>query len=195
MVYSELFSAVRTYLARPNLPEGDFAAILAGFEGDLQRALRTHDRNIVRGQFTQVANDPFIPLPVNFIGIVGLYVDGVAIPQFPADMREDAAAGGYIQKGACFEMFPTPTEDVVLRMDYYGALPPLVPAEPASTNWVLTLYPDVYIYGCLREAAVYLRDDERLGQWAAELDRRMQGLVVMGWGQGVATAPRVRMAS
>jgi hypothetical protein len=194
MVYSELFSAVKTYLARPNLPEGDFTAILAGFEGDLQRVLRAHDRNIVRGQFTQVAGDPFIPLPVNFVGIVGLYINGVAVPQFPADMREDAAAGGYIQKGACLELFPTPTEDTVLRMDYYGVLPPLVPAESVSTNWVLTLYPDVYLYGCLREAAVYLRDDERLGQWAAELDRRMQALSMTGWAQGVATAPRVRMA-
>lgn len=35
-----------------------------------------------------------------------------------------------------------------------------------ATNWILTDYPDVYLYGALMEAAPYLAEDERTGVWA-----------------------------
>jgi len=194
VVYSELFSAVKVYLDRPNLPQADFNALLPGVEGELQRALVEHPRNISRGSYTQLAGDAFLPLPVNLVALIGLYLNSVPLAQFPADMREAAAEeGGFIQKGACLELFPAPTSDTIFRMDYHATLPVLDPLTSASTNWVLTLYPDLYIYGCLREAAIYLRDDQRLGIWGAEFGRRITSLVQQGWGQGWATPPKIRV--
>lgn len=41
----------------------------------------------------------------------------------------------------------------------------------APTNYILTSYPDVYLYGALLESAPYVRDDERLGMWQDRFDR------------------------
>lgn len=195
MVYSELFTAVKAYLGRDNLPQNDFNAMLASAEGEIQRALMEHPRNLSRGTFTQLANDAFLPLPVDLLGLVGLYLGGVPVPQFPAEMREEAKiAGGFIQKGACLELFPTPVEDTDYRLDYQAMVPPLVPAESASTNWVLMFHADVYLYGVLHEAAIYLRDDEKLQTWGGEFARRLDELERQGWGQGFGTIPTIRMA-
>lgn len=35
----------------------------------------------------------------------------------------------------------------------------------SSTNWLLTNYPDIYLYGSLAEAAPYIKDDARIGIW------------------------------
>lgn len=37
--------------------------------------------------------------------------------------------------------------------------------ENDSTNWLLTNYPDVYLYGALAEAEPYLWNDERIAIW------------------------------
>jgi hypothetical protein len=47
------------------------------------------------------------------------------------------------------------------------------PTNDSSTNWLLTAYPDTYLYAALVESAPYLRDDERVALWRAELDRRI----------------------
>lgn len=35
----------------------------------------------------------------------------------------------------------------------------------ADTNWLLTNFPNVYLYGALRHAAGYIADDGRIGTW------------------------------
>lgn len=35
-----------------------------------------------------------------------------------------------------------------------------------STNWLLTNYPDIYLYGSLAEAAPYIKDDSRIAIWS-----------------------------
>jgi len=35
-----------------------------------------------------------------------------------------------------------------------------------ANNWILTSYPDVYLYGALLEASPYLVEDERVNVWA-----------------------------
>lgn len=35
----------------------------------------------------------------------------------------------------------------------------------SGTNWLLTNYPDIYLYGSLAEAAPYIKDDARIGIW------------------------------
>lgn len=193
MVYSELAAAVKAYLDRPDLPAADMNNMILGAEGDIARALVEHPRNITRGQFTQLADDPFLPLPVNLMQLIGVYCNGVPLQQFAANMREKAAAlGGFIDKGGCYELFPTPVEDTLYRLDFYAQVPPLVPTESASTNWVLSFHPDVYLYGVLREAAIYLRDEQRLQAWGGEFARRLDALVGQGYAQNWSTPPRIR---
>jgi hypothetical protein len=61
------------------------------------------------------------------------------------------------------ELIPAPTVDSVaeLEMVYYAKLP-IITADSA-TNKVLSAYPNLYLYGCMMEAAVF-RMDQTDGQ-------------------------------
>jgi hypothetical protein len=46
--------------------------------------------------------------------------------------------------------------------------------EQTNTNYLLDTYPGLYLYATLVEAAIYIRDDERLAQWKAIYDTELQ---------------------
>jgi hypothetical protein len=56
-------------------------------------------------------------------------------------------------------------EDVTYRLVYFSGVPALSDASP--TNWVISTYPNVYLYASLLEAMPYLRDDARINVWGA----------------------------
>lgn len=66
------------------------------------------------------------------------------------------------------EFLPTPDQNYTIEMIYRQNLPPLA---SNSTNWLLTLAPDVYLYGSLMETAPYLMDDERVPVWGGLRDK------------------------
>lgn len=46
---------------------------------------------------------------------------------------------------------------------YFAQLPAL--STTNTTNWALTKYPDLYLYGALTHTAPYLKNDERIALW------------------------------
>lgn len=46
-------------------------------------------------------------------------------------------------------------------------------SDSATTNWLLTNHPDIYLFGALLEATPYVRDDARIGIWQDRYDRAM----------------------
>lgn len=66
--------------------------------------------------------------------------------------------------GGEVELGPTPDQNYTVEMIYRKNIPALA---DNSTNWLLTLAPDFYLYGALLEAEPYLKNDQRLGVWAA----------------------------
>ena len=63
------------------------------------------------------------------------------------------------------EVFPTPDAAYTLEMLYYETIDTL--NAQTTTNWVLTNFPDAYLYGALIHSAPYLQDDTRANTWAA----------------------------
>lgn len=63
------------------------------------------------------------------------------------------------------EVHPTPDTTYTLEMLYYETIDPL--NAQTTSNWVLTNYPDAYLYGSLIHSAPYLQDDARMVAWAA----------------------------
>ena len=45
-----------------------------------------------------------------------------------------------------------------------------------AANWLLTMAPDLYLYGALMEAAPYLKEDGRIQTWAAGLSNALASL-------------------
>ncbi len=60
---------------------------------------------------------------------------------------------------------PTPDGSYSAILMYYAKVPTL--SDSNETNWLLTHYPDIYLYGALLHSAPYLREDERAQTWAA----------------------------
>lgn len=74
--------------------------------------------------------------------------------------------------GSQLEIIPNPSGDPEIEMTYYAKIPAL--SSQNTSNWLLTSWPDMYLYGSLAHAAPYLKDDERVAVWAAFYDRALQ---------------------
>jgi hypothetical protein len=60
---------------------------------------------------------------------------------------------------------PVPAQTWNVELAYYANIPPLTAANP--TNWVMTQAPDLYLWGCLTQAANYYEDDDQLQKFSA----------------------------
>jgi hypothetical protein len=56
-------------------------------------------------------------------------------------------------------------DDLDYRLVYFSGVPPLSDAAPQ--NWLITTYPNVYLYAALLEAMPFLKDDARINVWGA----------------------------
>lgn len=191
MTKTELITAIKDYLNRPNIPADTVASWLSIVSGELNRVLREHPRNLLRASFTQPAGSNLLPLPDDVLQVVRLVSGGAVWTQFPATAVEEADAEGlaFIERGTCLELYPAPTEDTDFFLDYHSAIKNFT--DDYSSNWVSLYFPDVYLYGGLREAAVWLKDDQRLALWSAEFMRRLDELSAQGWNQNIGATPRM----
>lgn len=62
-------------------------------------------------------------------------------------------------------LLPAPAWDGELRLTYYGEIPPLS-NENQTTNNVLQMFPDLYLYATLVESGPYTRSSAPVEMWA-----------------------------
>ncbi len=83
-------------------------------------------------------------------------------------IREDAA-------GTVSLMFaPEPDQSYDLQCQYWAKLNPLNDTDNVN-RWLLE-HPDIYVYAALVESAPYLKDDQRVQLWEAQLEKRLERL-------------------
>jgi hypothetical protein len=61
-----------------------------------------------------------------------------------------------------------PVDDTALELLYYAKVPAL--SDVATTNWLLTAHPDLYLFGSMVEAELFGVNDERMPLWKARRD-------------------------
>ena len=93
-------------------------------------------------------------------------------PEEIAKLRDDAddAKGKpqyYSHVGDLIEVFPSPSANFQGELLYYQSIPSLGSTPETSTNWLLAMSPDAYLYGSLLQASPYLQNDERMAVWGA----------------------------
>lgn len=66
----------------------------------------------------------------------------------------------------------------VLLTEYVGALTPLV--LDADTNALLQYDPQVYLWGSLHQAGLYLRDDDLMSYYGAKFQARLDDMAFTG---------------
>jgi hypothetical protein len=65
--------------------------------------------------------------------------------------------------GNQIQFWPWNTGTYTAQINYWQSLPAL--SAPSDTNWLLTKYPDAYLYTALLQSAPYLKDDDRVQVW------------------------------
>jgi hypothetical protein len=179
--YSELKTAIANWLNRDDLTAviPDFIALT---EADIQRKVR-HWRMEERSTATLDAR--YTQLPDGFLEAVRFHLD---VDERPIELLTPLAlqqrrqgnsdAGGKPQFYAIIagqiEVWPTPDGSYTGELYYYARTATLTDSN--TSNWVLTHFPDAYLYGALVHAAPYLVDDQRIGTWSALYQSAIDGI-------------------
>jgi len=69
---------------------------------------------------------------------------------------------------------PTPDATYTGKLTYWKKFDAL--SASTTTNWLLTNYPSIYLYGTLLEAAIYIQDAEKAQQYGSLFIAAINGL-------------------
>lgn len=199
--FSELKTAVANWLARDDLTSR-IPEFITLFEAKANRDLRC--TQMEKRSYVTIDLDTdepeFITLPSNFQTMRRARLSSVTGKprlQFLSGMQMDAyrystanSTGQPIYftvVGDELELAPTPDAEYTIEMVYRAYLTAL--SDAATTNWLLTLAPDAYLYGALMEAAPYMKDDARVATWAAGYSHAVDGLNRLAMDQSFGAGP------
>ena len=174
--YSDLIAAVDAWANRGGTDDAKMPTFVALFEARANRALRVPQMEAVA---SASITDNELVLPDDFLSARDLWLDGPVTlramsPQELRDTNERFASGnsiGYAILDQTLSFAPPLSDDETVNLSYYATIPAL--SEDNTTNWLLTSYPDAYLYGCLAALYNYLRDDDQAAAMLALSDRIM----------------------
>ena len=122
------------------------------------------------------ANQQYLTLPNNFISPIRITMTASPTHTLelisPFDISKMRMQNSdnlgrpefYAVVDGSFELYPTPDADYVVELVYYENIPDIA---ANTTNWLLTNYPDAYLYGSLLHSSPYLQEDQRVAVWNA----------------------------
>ena len=92
-------------------------------------------------------------------------IGGVRDPEYPQIAPISTTTTGLGARYAVWQerlyLYPAPSADLTLLLDYWKRLPPLT--NPDDGNFFTDRYPHVLRYGALADAYAYLQEEERAG--------------------------------
>lgn len=177
--YPSLQTAVTEYLARDQdttliaripsfiqLAEAKFNRQL--FVRQMEnRAIAVVDLTSIEPEFIALPSDFQSMRRVRLSSVTGKppleFRSGLQMDEFRFQSADVAAQPCYFTVfGNEIELAPTPDQAYTIEMVYRANIPPLA---TNTTNWLLTLAPDLYLYGALLESAPYIKEDARIQTW------------------------------
>lgn len=186
--YSELQTAVGNWMARTDLTSR-IPEFIALCESKLNRDL-SHRKMEQRSQTTvdtSSTSPEFISLPGDFRSMRWIRLSGVTgKPHLdylsPTALDEMVTARGngtgqpefFTIVGDEIELCPQPDTNYVIEMMYRKYIPAL--SSSNTSNWLLTLAPDIYLYGSLLESEQFIGNDDRIPVWKAGYMGAVDGL-------------------
>lgn len=179
--YTQLKTAIASWLHRSG--DSELEAAIPDFislaEVRFNRLLRTR---AMYGSFASVALvDGVTDLPDDFKSFVELrYDDPCGWTLEPRSLEWIRTQGAVSSAPQFFAVTASqlvcyPTSGNVVGT-YYQTIPAL--SDGVTTNWLLTAYPDLYLFASLVESVLWTQDDSRLAIWAdktAALMDQVQG--------------------
>lgn len=168
--YASLKTAIADWTHRADLTSqlDDFIDIT---EARLNRSLRTSQQETIA---TLSASTEYVTLPTDFVAARSVRLNMTPVRELQyvtptiMDSLDDngSTLNFYTIVQDSIRLQATSSYD--LEVAYYAKIPAL--SSSNTTNWLFTLYPDVYLYGCLAEAFKYGQDDVQAGKYNALFD-------------------------
>ena len=183
--YTNLQTTIADFLNRD-----DLTSVIPTFiqlsEAQMNRDIRHYEME-KRATGEQSAGDAYMQVPSDWLETIRLSLTAsgtsavtMASRAAIADIRaknENVSTKlpyYYCHVDGQFELYPTPVEDTDFELLYYAKIPSL--SASATTNWLLTNHPDVYLYGALLHSAPYLAEDARVAVWAQMYSAAVQNV-------------------
>lgn len=170
--YTELKNSVAAWLTR----DGDAALIalipdfIALMEDELNRNLRIR---LMEKRVTKDVDTQYVALPEGYLEMRNFQLNTSPItrltpasPEYIDSIRAGSESGTplfYCVIRGEIQLAPEPADTFQAEMSYWKSLDPLTEANP--TTALLAWSPRVYLYGVMRQAAIYLEDDEKLARY------------------------------
>tara|TARA_R110000822_G_scaffold73621_3_gene176948 strand:+ start:1197 stop:1814 length:618 start_codon:yes stop_codon:yes gene_type:complete len=181
--YAELQSSIGDWLNRDDLTNviPDFITLA---EAQFNRSVR-HRKMVTRA--TATISSRYSATPGDWLQTIQLHLQTDPIQPLEYvteetmnEQRAKSSAGGrptrFTMVGTEYEVNPGPDDNYIAEVVYYAKVPPLSTSN--TTNWMLELSPDIYLYGALIQSAPYLKDDERLAVWASIYQKLIEDMNV-----------------
>ena len=203
--YDGLQAALQDYLTGEviNAPQ----IIIAAFEEEANLVLRV-DQMIQKatatiGLPTDIEPGVF-PLPTDFEEDLAFQIrsNGLVYTLGDVNSRTEAINSNVyghslpsdvtIYNGSC-EFSPVPTQPINVTLYYYATIPPL--SSTNQTNWLLAKWPSLYLYGALKHASPYIRNDDRMPFFNAEVEKAFDRIQVASNRKRYGPNTRVRAAT
>jgi hypothetical protein len=179
--YATLQTAIGDWLNRTDLTSAipDFIQMA---EAQFQRSIR-HRKQITRS--TATLDQQYNATPADWIQTVSLilttnpvtaleYVTQEAMNTLRAGSSGTAKPKYFTMVGTEVELYPSPSGTFTGELVYYATIPVL--SDSNTSNWLLDLSPDIYLYGSLLQSAPYLQDDARLGVWGGMYEKMIEDM-------------------
>lgn len=174
--YATLVSAIAGWLNRSDLT-ARIPEFIQLAEAMFDREIR-YSGMIVQDVVDDGVDELYEDLPSDFLELVAIWFETnpVVHPKYrtPAVLEEirsaNAGAQGtpefYTIVGNRIKFDRIPTGAPVMYLESYARFPKLNGSDPTS-NALLDINPDIYLYGALMSAEPYLKNDPRLATWTA----------------------------
>ena len=180
--YAELKDQVANFINKPDIDQTiDTFIDLA--EADIARKVR-HWKMEKRA--TVQLDDQYSRVPTDWLESIRFYLSGGDTYELELASRAELlnrrmnsvnTSGRpkyYTMSDGAFEIYPTPDAAYTAELLYFSQNTAL--SDENTSNWLLSDYPDVYLYGTLAHTAPFLGEDQRLPIWAQLYQSALDGV-------------------
>lgn len=180
MTYSELKSNIASYLNRSDLTD-QLDIFIDQTEAEINRRIRNKDM-IKRS--TAVVENQYLTLPSDWLEVINVEIQSSNFtPLFQQSIESldvyrrstDSVTGQPIYFSIVndtLEVAPSPDGSYTLQLTYYGKIDAL--DDSNTSNFISNNNPDVYLYGALKHASIFLMEDERVGLFNAQFEKAIE---------------------
>lgn len=166
--YTDLQTAIADWLVDQNL-DGRETAFIQLAEAMFNRDIRSRRMLQVYDTASTTAGEKYISLPDGFIEARSFKAgNNFLIQTTPQNIATYTSVSGtpnvYAIVGDYFQLFPVPDGAIDLELTFIQKIPSL--SNTVTNNWLLIDHPDVYLYGSLLQAAMFINDSDLIAKYS-----------------------------